>query len=102
MTNPPSHPSSIEQQIDAALDEIQQARAQLLARPASPHRSVQLAELAEAEAAWWARLCEHSDTRVHWRAALSAREHAQHTARRHRRQAGCPQPAPPATAGATA
>lgn len=73
-------------QVDAALDEIHQVRTRVLTQTPTPARCLQLAALADAEAAWWEVLSESSRTRVHWRAALAAREHAQHTARlwRHR------------------
>lgn len=76
--------------VDAALDQIQQARVAAMAQPGSVERAVQLAELAEAEAAWWEELSERSATRAHWRAALVAREHAQHAARHWRRHAAVP------------
>ena len=99
MTRPPTRPID---EIDAALDDIQQTRERLLAQPAGAERSLQLAELADAEALWWEALSERAGTRVHWRAALSAREYAQATARHHRRQAAPPQPAPLTTTAATA
>lgn len=67
--------------VNAALDEIQRARAQVMARPVSLECCVQLAELADIEAAWWEVVSEGSRIRVSWRAALSAREHAQRAAR---------------------
>ncbi|MGH3795631.1 MAG: hypothetical protein ACRDSP_12145 [Pseudonocardiaceae bacterium] len=106
MDSPRSRPAQIGQQIDAALDEIQHVRDQVLTQPPSARRSLQLAELADLEAAWWEALSEHTATRVHWRAALAAREHAQRTARHHRSQAALPQPgdptAEPVTAGVAA
>jgi hypothetical protein len=79
METPRGQLSRIEQ-IDDALDAIQRAREQVIAQPPSAERSWQLAEAAAAEASWWEALSENSRTRVHWRAALAAREHAQHTA----------------------
>jgi hypothetical protein len=79
METPRGQLSRIEQ-INDALDEIQLAREQVLAQPPSAERSRQLAEAAAAEASLWEALSENSRTRVHWRAALAAREHAQHTA----------------------
>ena len=70
----------VTEQIDTALDEIQQARAEAMALPASVERCLQLAELADVEAVWWEELSERTRTRVYWRAALAARAHAQHTA----------------------
>lgn len=74
-------------QVDAALDDILQARVAAVAQPVSVERCLQLAELADVEAAWWEELSERCRTRVHWRAALTAREHARHTARHWREQA---------------
>ena len=74
-------------QVDAALDEILRVRATAMAQPPSVQRCLLLAELADVEAAWWEELSERSRTRVYWRAALTAREHAQHTARHWRVQA---------------
>jgi hypothetical protein len=79
--------SSYTQQVDAALDRIQRAREQVTARPPSAENSQRLAELADAEASWWETLSEHSRVRVHWRAALAARERAQRVARGWRRRA---------------
>ena len=79
------------EQVDGALDEILQARVVAVALPASAERSQQLAELADVEAAWWEELSERSRTRVYWRAALTAREHAQHTARHWRDRAAAQQ-----------
>jgi hypothetical protein len=73
--------------IDAALDEIQRLREQVMVQAPSPDRFVRLAELADSEARWWLRLVEHSHTRVYWRAALSAHEHARLSARNWRRVA---------------
>lgn len=81
--------------VNAALDEIQQARAQVMARPVSMECCGQLAELAEVEAAWWEVVSEGSRTRVSWRAALSAREHAQSTARYWRGRAAAQQVSEP-------
>jgi hypothetical protein len=86
MEGPGGQLSRIEQ-IDDALDEIQRAREQVIAQPPSAERSRQLAEVADVEASWWEALSENSRTRVHWRAALAAREHAQHTAHRWRQSA---------------
>ena len=77
----------VTEQIDTALDEIQQARAVAIALPGSVERCLQLAELADVEAAWWEELSERSRTRIYWRAALAAREYAQHTARHWRDRA---------------
>jgi hypothetical protein len=71
-------------QVDEALDEIQRLRERIMAQPSSADRFARLAELAESEALWWLLLFEHSRTRVHWRAALSAHEHARQSARRWR------------------
>jgi hypothetical protein len=56
-------------------------REQILTQPPSVERYLQLAQLSDADAAWWEDLVEHSDTRAQWRAALAAREHALCTAR---------------------
>lgn len=56
-------------------------REQMLAQPPSVKRHLHLAELSDADAAWWEELVEHSNTRARWRAALAAREHALCTAR---------------------
>lgn len=74
-------------QVDAALDEVLHARVAAMAQPAGIERCLLLAELAEVEAAWWEELSERCRTRVHWRAALTAREHARHNARHWREQA---------------
>jgi hypothetical protein len=86
----PSQSSRIEQ-VDVALDEIQHARDQVMAQPSSAERALQLAKLADVEASWWEALSERSRTRVHWRAALVAREYAQHAARHWRQGAAAPQ-----------
>ncbi|MQA14685.1 MAG: hypothetical protein GEV09_11075 [Pseudonocardiaceae bacterium] len=75
------------EQVDAALDELHVERARLMRLPSTHHRSSQLAELAELEAAWWAVLFEHARIRVHWRAALAAQEAARRTATTWRRRA---------------
>lgn len=74
-------------QVDEALDEILRVRTAATAQPAGVERSLLLAELADVEAAWWEELSERCRTRVHWRAALTAREHARHNARHWREQA---------------
>lgn len=79
--------SSRIEQIDAALDEIRSARQQAMAESISVQRFLRLAELADVEARWWEALSEHTRTRVCWRAALVAREHAQRTARHWRHRA---------------
>lgn len=78
---------SVFEHADTALDQILQSRAEAVAQPASLQRCLQLAELAETEAAWWEELSERSRTRVYWRAALVAREHALRTVRHWRDQA---------------
>lgn len=78
---------SVFEQVDAALDQILQSRAEVMAQPAGVQRCLRLAELAEVEAAWWEELSERSRTRPYWRAALVAREHARQTARHWRTQA---------------
>ena len=75
------------EQIDAALDKIQHTRELVMTRPTSANQSLQLAELADAEACWWEALSEQCGVRAHWRAALVAREHARLTARRWRHRA---------------
>ena len=101
-----SRQSSHIEQVEAALDGIQRAREQVMAQPPSAEHSQQLAVLADAEASWWEALSEHSRVRVHWRAALTAREHAQHIARSWRRCAvlqRASEPVPqPASIGAAA
>lgn len=86
MTSSDSRCSSTEQ-VDTALDDIGRVRAQVLTQPPTATRCLQLAALAESEAAWWEIHSETSRTRAHWRAALAAREHALHTARQWRHQA---------------
>lgn len=81
MSHRTDQPSPIDQ-VDAALDDILRRRAQLLAHPLTPQRAVELAELADLEAACWEAVVEQCRTRVYWRAALSAREHARSAARR--------------------
>jgi hypothetical protein len=98
----PARPWPIEQ-VDAALDEISRRRTRLMATPATPWRAAQLAELADTEATWWEAVSERCATRVHWRAALAAREHAQHTARHWRAHAHHPpRPAAPPAEGEVA
>jgi hypothetical protein len=75
------------EEIDAALDDVQQVREQVLAQSASVERCVRLADLAAVEASWWAALNEHCRARPYWRAALTAREHALDTARAWRARA---------------
>lgn len=82
----PARPWPIDQ-VDAALDGIYHRRAQLMATPPTPWRAVRLAALADVEATWWEAVSERAHTRVHWRAALLAREHAQRTARHWRHHA---------------
>lgn len=74
-------------QVDAALDEIQRLRERVMVQQPSTGRFVRLAELSESEAGWWLLLFERSRTRVYWRAALSAHEHARASARQWRRHA---------------
>ena len=78
---------SVFEQVDSALNQILQSRAEVTAQPAGVQRCLRLAELVEAEAAWWEELSERSRTRAYWRAALVAREHARQTARHWRHQA---------------
>jgi len=88
------------EQVNASLDTIHRAREQVMARPPSAQRSLQLAGLAQAEAGWWELLSEYCPVRVYWRAALAAREHAQLSARTWRRRAArqrAAELAPPAT-----
>ncbi|MDT7597591.1 MAG: hypothetical protein QOJ06_3137 [Pseudonocardiales bacterium] len=73
--------------VDEALDEIQRLRERIVVQPSSAERFMGLAELADSEARWWSMLVEQSRSRVHWRAALSAREHARRTALSWRRRA---------------
>jgi len=78
------------EQVNASLDTIHRAREQVTAPPPTAQRSLQLslqlADLAEAEAGWWESLTEYCRVRVYWRAALAAREHTQLSAQtwRHR------------------
>jgi hypothetical protein len=74
-------------EVDTALDAIHRRRAELMAQPGSAQRSHQLAELADTEAACWETVIERSRTRVYWRAAQVAREHARYTAARWRHHA---------------
>ncbi|MGH3628603.1 MAG: hypothetical protein ACRDRL_14360 [Sciscionella sp.] len=79
--------AAVFQQINAALDMIQQELAVANAQPPGVERCLRLAELADAEAAWWAELSEHTRLRVCWRAAQAAREYALQTVRLWRQQA---------------
>lgn len=74
-------------QVDAALDQVQKDRERVLAAAPGSERSARIAELYEIEARCWSVLFEHSRTRVYWRAALSAHEHARESARSWRRRA---------------
>jgi hypothetical protein len=74
-------------QVDAALDQVQKDRERVLTAAPGPERSIRMADLYEIEARCWSVLFEHSRTRVYWRAALSAREHARQSARSWRRHA---------------
>jgi hypothetical protein len=78
---------SVTTQVDAALDVIARDREYVMTERSSALRSRKLAALYEHEARWWSVLVEQSRTRVHWRAALSAREHARQTALCWRRRA---------------
>ncbi len=92
-----SNRSSQIEQLDAALDGVHRAREQVMTQPSSVERSLRLAALADVEASWWEVLSEHSRTRVHWRAALVAREHALQAARRWRQRVTvqrAPEPVP--------
>jgi D-serine deaminase-like pyridoxal phosphate-dependent protein len=73
--------------VDEALDEIQRLRERIVVQASSAERSAGLAQLADSEARWWSVLVEQSRTRVHWRAALSAREYARQSALSWRRRA---------------
>jgi hypothetical protein len=79
--------NSVLTRVDEALDEIQRLRERIVMPASSAERFARLAELADSEAHWWSMLVEQSRTRVHWRAALSAREHARQTALGWRRRA---------------
>lgn len=96
--------TSVSGRVDAALDEIQLARVEVMARPDGVERSVRMAGLCDHEARCWSVLFERSNTRAHWRAALNAREHAQQMARAWRRRAGLQrtQESAPQRAAATA
>ena len=78
------------EQVNASLDTIHRAREQVMAPPPTAQRSLQLSlqleDLAEAEAGWWELLSEYCHVRVYWRAALAAREHTKLSAQtwRHR------------------
>lgn len=78
---------SVLARVDEALDEIQRLRERIVVQASSADRFARLAELADSEVRWWSMLVEQSRTRVHWRAALSAREHARQTALSWRRRA---------------
>jgi hypothetical protein len=78
---------SVTTQVDAALDVIVRDREYVMAERSSALRSRKLAALYDREVHWWSMFVEQSRTRVHWRAALSAREHARQTALCWRRRA---------------
>jgi hypothetical protein len=78
---------SVLTRVDEALDEIQRLRERIVIQASSAESFARLAELADSEAHWWSMLIEQSRTRVYWRAALSAREHARQTALGWRRRA---------------
>ncbi|MGI8797833.1 MAG: hypothetical protein ACR2GE_00825 [Pseudonocardia sp.] len=73
--------STIFDQIDTALEQVQRAREQLITDVSAAHRESRVARLYEIEAGIWSRLFELSRCRLHWRAALAAealaRQHAQ-------------------------
>lgn len=97
--------TAVFEQINAALDMIQHEVAVANTQPPGVQRYLRLAELADAEAAWWAELSEHTRLRVCWRAAQAAREYALRAVRHWRQQAtaydaGEPGPAPQSEAGA--
>lgn len=73
--------------VDDALDEIQRMRERIMVQKSSADRFARLAELADGEARWWLLLFERSRSRVYWRAALAAHEHARQSARKWRRAA---------------
>jgi hypothetical protein len=78
---------SVTTQVDAALDVIVRDREYVMAEKSSALRSRKLAALYDREVHLWSVFVEQSRTRVHWRAALSAREHARQTALCWRRRA---------------
>lgn len=80
-------PTPHTRQVDAGLDTIQRARQLALTQPTSVEKYLALAQLAAAEASWWEALSERCRVRAYWRAALTAREHAQHAARHWQRRA---------------
>lgn len=69
------------EQLDAALDELEERRGRVLADWSHPRRSEGLAALYELEAAVWAEVFEHTRVRLYWRAALAAEAYARHCAR---------------------
>jgi hypothetical protein len=74
-------------EVDAALDAIQRRREEAIACSDGRTMYRRLAELADAEAGWWEQVSERARFRLHWRAALTAREHARYLAGRYRRLA---------------
>lgn len=82
-----THLPSITTQVDAALDEVVRNREYVMAERPGALRSRKLSVLYKREAHYWSLLVEHSRTRVHWRAALAAREYARRTALSWRRRA---------------
>ncbi|MCA1673772.1 MAG: hypothetical protein LC799_16740, partial [Actinobacteria bacterium] len=52
------------EQVNASLDMIHRAREQVMVRPPSARRSLQVTGLAETEACWWESLSEYCRVRV--------------------------------------
>ena len=67
--------------LDALLEQLQRRRERVLRAVPGASRAVRLAELYEQEARVWSLLFERSQTRIEWRAALSAEAHARSCAR---------------------
>lgn len=84
-------PSPHFEEIDAALDVIQQGREHALAPLSGDALLLRLATVADTEACWWESSSERTRVRVHWRAALAARDGARLTATQCRRQPASPQ-----------
>jgi len=73
--------------LDALLEQLQRRRERVLRAVPGTSRAVRLAELYEQEARVFSLLFERSQTRIEWRAALSAEAHARSCARTWRAQA---------------
>jgi len=79
--------SSMTDVLDALLEQLQRRREHVLRTAPGATRAGRMAELYEQEARVWSLLFERSETRIQWRAALSAEAHARSCGRAWRARA---------------